>query len=193
MNDSHNENRDLKNSPIFETEIGQEIGDSTSKYHELERTHLGNGMLSRLFPSNVAKELIECEVQLAKQEVTCRKRIHGVVREFEAQMITETANSLLESGKSAIRKRLGEDFQRMSDELAENLSKIDDVFNTSCMREIEQIEQCSISLMKEMRTNAFKDKIENHFRVQSLLIARFNDILDERIGMLSGKTKGSLL
>lgn len=190
MNDS---NGNLKNNPLFDTEIGQEIGDSASKYNELEKTHLGNGMLSRIFPSSVAKKLIECEVQLAEQEVMCRKRIHGVVREFEAQMVTETANSVLESGKSAIRKRLGEDFQRMSDELAENLSKIDDAFEKNCLSEMEKIEQCAIPLMQEMRKKAFQEKIENHFRVQSLLIARFNDILDERIGMLSGKTKGSIL
>jgi len=193
MKEFQSENKDLQSSAIYETEIGKEIGDSTSKYHELEKAHLGNGLLSRIFPSDVAKELIECEVQLAKQEVTCRKRMHGVLREFEAQMITETANSFLESGKSAIRKRLGEDFQKMSDELNENLSKIDDVFQENAMREKAKIENCPDELMKELRAKSFKEAVLNHFRVKSRLIERFNDILDERIDTLSGKTKGSLL
>lgn len=192
MTEFNSEKYELKGADPYKTEIGKDIGDSSSKFNELKKAHLGNGLLSRWFPSDVAKELMVCEVELAKQEVGARKRIHGVLRELEAQTITELANDGLENFKSLLRKNRGEFFQSMSDEFADKLAQIDDVFEENCMRLEARIEQCSNQLMKQMRVESFKETIENHFRVRSRLIQRFNDILDERIDTLSGKTKGSL-
>lgn len=186
------ENKKDEMSSLQEMKVAQDLGDSAESYNRLQQNHLsGNKWLSRLFPSNVAKELIAAEVELAKKEVCFRQRIHGVIREFESQVVTELANDGLINMKSLIRKNRGEFFQSLSDEFSEQLLKIDEAFQQNCSKTKAGIESCDDEVMMNLRLNAYNETLRNHFEVRSRLLNRFNAILDEGIDTLSGKTKGA--
>lgn len=164
------------------------IEQSDKKFNELEKLY-NNSTIMKIFPNKVQKELIEAQAHFVKQQIEFKKRNHRIIKEFEAQTVTEVANKLLESGKAYIRKALAIEFQELHHQLGEELREIDNKFARMAEEEFKQIDKIENEIIKRMRLDNIMSDIEKHNTIRNKSLQRFSDILDERINSLDGKTK----